>query len=100
MQTKEDDQGKFIFDPSQFLTASQIKSYFSRLARAQRPQGRQSQPINNDSFNDYDHEETEEAENEFDSISEDLYEQSIRSIAEDRFFTSQHTQNKSTTGRK
>jgi hypothetical protein len=97
MQKKEDDQGNFIFDPSQFLTVTQIKSYFSRLARAQRLRGSQSQSKNSKSSNDYDEEETEEAENEFDSMLSDLHEQSIRSIAEDRFFTSQKAQTKSST---
>ena len=34
MQNKEDDHGNSIFDPSQFLTTTQIKSDFSRLASA------------------------------------------------------------------
>jgi hypothetical protein len=97
MQKTEDDQSNFIFDPSEFLTTTQIKSYFSRLARAQRLRGSQSQSNNSKSFNDYDQEETEEVENEFDSILSDLDEQSIRSIAEDRFFTSRKTQSKSST---
>ena len=91
MQSKEDDQGNFIFDPSQFLTATQIKSYFFRLTltRAQRLRGRQSQSNTISNITDDDQEEAEEAENEFDSMLSDIQEQSMRSIAEDRFFASQ-----------
>jgi len=97
MQKKEDDRGNFIFDPSQFLSASQIKSYFSRLTRIQRLRGSQSQSNKTIIDNDYDQEETEEAENEFDSMLSDLDEQSIRSISEDRFLKLQKTQGKSST---
>jgi hypothetical protein len=97
MQKKEDDQGNFMFDPSEFLTTNQIKSYFSRLARTERLRGSQSQSNSSKSFNDYDEEETEDAENEFDSILSDLHEQSIRSVAEETFFASQKTQSKSST---
>lgn len=90
MQNKEDDQGNFVFDPSQFLTTTQIKSYFSRLTRAQRLRGSQSQSSTTNNITDEDQEEVEEAENEFDSVLSDLQEQSIRSIAEDRFYASQH----------
>ena len=88
MQRKEDDQGNFSFTPSQFLTTSQIKSYFSRLTRSRR---RNSQPQSSSSStlpNEHEEEEVEEAENEFDSIQSDIYDQSIRSIAEERFHQS------------
>jgi len=97
MQNKEDENGNFIFSPSQFLTTSQIKSYFSRLTRVQRLRGSQSQSYNtttNDGY-DRDQEETEETENDFDSMLADLHEQSIRSIAEERFEKSQKAQSKS-----
>ena len=96
MQNKEDDEGNFVFDPSQFLTTTQIKSYFSRLARVQRLRGSQSQSSNVNNITDENQEEIEDAENELDSMLSDLQEQSIRTIAEDRFFTSQKTQHKPT----
>ena len=89
MQNKEDENGNFIFDPSQFLTMSQIKSYFSRLTRKQRLHGSQSQPYSTTSSNDYDEEEIEEAEKDFDSMLAYTQEQSIRSTAQERFFKSQ-----------
>ena len=87
MQRKEDDQGNFVFTPSQFLTTSQIKSYFSRLTRSRR---RSSQPQSSSSTlsNEHEEEEVEEAENEFDSIQSDIYDQSIRSRADERFHDS------------
>jgi hypothetical protein len=100
MQNKEDENGNFIFSPSQFLTTSQIKSYFSRLTRVQRLRGSQSQSYNTTTNDGYDRdqeetEETEETENDFDSMLADLHEQSIRSIAEERFEKSQKAQSKS-----
>jgi hypothetical protein len=100
MQKKEDNQGNFIFDPSQFLTTAQIKSYFSRLTRNQRLRSDQSQSSNNTTSNDYDQEETEEADNEFDSIISDVHEKSIIAIAEDRFRRSQKSKGKSSNSSK
>ena len=45
---------QFIFDPSQFLTTTGIKSYFSRLACAQRLHGSQSQSSINNNSTDHD----------------------------------------------
>ncbi|CAF4146057.1 unnamed protein product [Rotaria sordida] len=42
METAKEN-GKFIFEPDQFLTASQIKSYFSRVTRKRRTVARDSQ---------------------------------------------------------
>lgn len=95
MQNKEDDSGNFVFSPGQFLTVSQIKSYFSRVTRAQRLRGSQSQSFNTTTSSGQDEEEADEYENEFDSMLTDLHEQSIRSIAEERFEKSQKSQNKS-----
>lgn len=93
MQKKEDNHGNFIFDPSQFLTTTQIKSYFSRLSRTQRIRGSQSQYSNN-AHEDED-EDLEEAENEFDSMVSNLQEEMVLSVAEDRFFALQKTQSRS-----
>ena len=57
MQSKEDDQGNFSFTPSQFLTTSQIKSYFSRLTRSRR---RNSQPQSSSSSSTLPNEHAEE----------------------------------------
>ncbi|CAF2871114.1 unnamed protein product, partial [Rotaria sp. Silwood2] len=92
MQNKQDENGTFIVDPSQFLTTSQIKSYFSRLAGAQRLHGSQSQSYSKEINNDYNEEETEEAEKDFDSILVELQEQSIRVMAKDRFNKLQKSQ--------
>jgi hypothetical protein len=89
MQNKEDENGDFMFDPSQFLTMSQIKSYFSRLTRKQRLHGSQSQSYSVATNNEYDEEEIEEAEKDFDSMLTDIQEQSIISIARQRFSKSQ-----------
>ena len=80
MQSKEDDQSNFIFDPSQFLTITQIKSYFSRLTRAQRLHGSQSQSNITSNITDDDQEEAEEAENEFDSMLSNIQEQSMLGV--------------------
>jgi len=95
MQNKEDDNGNFVFSPAQFLTVSQIKSYFSRLTRAQRLRGSQSQSYSTTTSSGQDQEEAEDCENDFDSMLTDLHEQSVRSIAEERFAKSQKSQNKS-----
>ena len=72
MQNKEYDQDNFIFGPSKFLTTTPIKSYFSRLARAQRLRGRQSQSSTNNNITDDDQEEIEKVENQFGSMISDL----------------------------
>lgn len=100
MQNKEDDNGNFIFSPAQFLTVSQIKSYFSRLTRAQRLRGSQSQSYNTSASSGQDQEEVEESENDFDSMLTNLHEESIRSIAKERFDKSHKSQNKSFTNSK
>lgn len=83
MQKKENDSGQFVFDPPQFLTSSQVKSYFSRLTRQQRLHGSQT-PLST-SIAVEDDEENQEAENEFDAVLSQLHDESIRSIAEDCF---------------
>ena len=85
MQSKEDDQGNFSFTPSQFLTTSQIKSYFSRLTRSRRRSNQPQSSSRSILTNEHQEEEVEEAENEFDSIQSNIYDQSIQSIAEERF---------------
>jgi hypothetical protein len=92
MQNKEDDRGNFVFNPSEFLSTTQIKSYFSRLARAQRQRGSQATISSKTDDDELDGEETEEIENEFDSISERLREDSIQSSAEQVFNESQRKQ--------
>ena len=89
MQNKEDARGNFAFTPAEFLTTTQIKSYFSRLTRAQRLRGSQATTSSKTDDVELDEEETEEIENEFDSISERLREDSIQSSAEQVFNESQ-----------
>lgn len=89
MQNKEDENGDFLFNPSQFLTMSQIKSYFSRLTRKQRLHDSQSQSSSVASNREDDEEEIEEAEKDFDAMLADIEEQSIRSKGRERFSKSQ-----------
>ena len=84
MQRKEDENGRFVFSPSQFLTTSQIKSYFSRSTHSRR-RSSQSQLVHDSALADDDELAAEGAENEFDAIQAEIYQESIRSIAEDRF---------------
>jgi hypothetical protein len=80
METKEEN-GQFIFEPHQFLTTTQIRSFFSRLTAARREQVNkiQSQPIPINQSEDED--AIAEEENEFESAISDDNEDTLRSIA-------------------
>lgn len=89
METKEEN-GQFVFEPYQFLTPTQIRSFFSRLTAARRKQAnkQQSQAV---SVNQDDDEDTvTEQENEFDSATADFNEDSLRSKALQTFRSIQH----------
>ena len=80
METKEEN-GQFVFEPDQFLTPTQIRSFFSRLTAARREQANrtQSQMV---ALNQNDDEDViAEQENEFDSAVTDFNEDSLRSQA-------------------
>ena len=80
METKEEN-GRFVFEPDQFLTPTQIRSFFSRLTATRRKQANksQSQVI---SVNQNDDEDViAEQENEFDSAMSDFNEDLLRSQA-------------------
>ena len=80
METKEEN-GRFVFEPDQFLTPTQIRSFFSRLTATRRKQANksQSQVI---SVNQNDDEDLiAEQENEFDSAMSDFNEDLLRSQA-------------------
>ena len=80
METKEEN-GRFVFEPDQFLTPTQIRSFFSRLTATRRKQANksQSQVI---SVNQNDDEYViVEQENEFDSAMSDFNEDLLRSQA-------------------
>ena len=80
METNEEN-GRFVFEPDQFLTPTQIRSFFSRLTATRRKQANksQSQVI---SVNQNDDEDVlEEQENEFDSAMSDFNEDLLRSQA-------------------
>jgi hypothetical protein len=91
MKTKEEN-GRFVFESDQFLTPTQIRSFFSRLTSARRQQGNrtQSQVV---SINQADDEDIIiEQENEFDSGMMNLNEDSLRSQASQILQTIQSTQ--------
>ena len=80
METKEEN-GRFVFEPDQFLTPTQIRSFFSRMTATRRKQANksQSQVI---SVNQNDDEDViAEQENEFDSAMSDFNEDLLRSQA-------------------
>ena len=80
METKEE-KGRFIFEPDQFLTPTQIRSFFSRADRysAKQANKSQSQVI---SVNQNDDEDAiAEQENEFDLAMADFNEDILRSQA-------------------
>ena len=80
METKEEN-GRFVFEPDQFLTLTQMRSFFSRLTATRRKQANksQSQVI---SVNQNDDEDAiAEQENEFDSAMSDFNEGLFRSQA-------------------
>ena len=80
MEVKED-SGRFVFDPDQFLTSTQIRSFFSRLAATRRDVANraETQVI---SVNQNEDEDTiAEQENEFNSAVADHDEDSLRSQA-------------------
>jgi hypothetical protein len=80
MEIKEDN-GRFVFEPDQFLTSTQIRSFFSRLTATRREIANrtQSQLV---SVNQNDDEDTiAEQENEFNSAVADHGEDSLRSQA-------------------
>ena len=80
METKEEN-GRFVFEPDQFLTPTQVRSFFSRLTATLRKQANksQSQVI---SVNQNDDEDViAEQENEFDSAMSHFNEDLLRSQA-------------------
>ena len=80
METKEEN-GRFVFEPDQFLTPTQIRSFFSRLTATRRKQANksQSQVI---SVNQNDDEDViAKQENKFDSSMSDFNEDLLRSQA-------------------
>ena len=80
METKEEN-GRFVFEPDQFLTPTQIRSFFSRLTATRRKQANksQSQVI---SVNQNDDEDViAEQENKFVSAMSDFNEDLLRSQA-------------------
>ena len=80
METKEEN-GRFIFEPDQFLTPTQIRRFFSRADRYSEKQANksQSQVI---SVNQNDNEGAiAEQENEFDLAMSDFNEDILRSQA-------------------
>jgi hypothetical protein len=80
METKEEN-GQFVFEPHQFLTPTQIRSFFSRLTAARREQANRNQsqtiPVNQGDDEDI----ITEQENEFESALSDYNEDSVRSQA-------------------
>jgi hypothetical protein len=80
METKEEN-GQFVFEPHQFLTPTQIRSFFSRLTATRREQvnKNQSQTIPVDQSDDED--VIAEQENEFESAVSDHNEDTLRSQA-------------------
>ena len=80
METKENN-GRFVFEPDQFLTATQIRSYFSRLTATRRDVGNRTKS-QLDAVNQNDDADTiAEQENEFDSAVADHDQDSLRSQA-------------------
>ena len=80
METKAEN-GRFVFEPDQFLTTTQIRRFFSRLTATRRKQANksQSQVI---SVNQNDDEDViAEQANEFDSAMSDFNEDLLRSQA-------------------
>lgn len=80
MEIKEDN-GRFVFEPDQFLTSTQIRSFFSRLAAARREVANraQTQVISGNQNDDEDI--IAEQENEFNSAVADHDEDLLRSQA-------------------
>ena len=80
METKEEN-GRFVFEPDQFLTPTQIRSFFSRLTATRRKQANKSQSQVISMNQDDDEDAIAEQENDFDSAMSDFNEDLLRSQA-------------------
>ena len=80
METKEEN-GQFVFEPDQFLTSSQVRSFFSRLTAARRQQANRTQSQVILANQDEDEDTIAEQENAFDSAVTNFNEDSLRSQA-------------------
>ena len=80
METKEEN-GRFVFEPDQFLTPTQIRSFFSRLTATRRKQANKSQSQVISANQNDDEDVIAEQENEFDSAMSDFNEDLLRSQA-------------------
>jgi hypothetical protein len=76
METKEEN-GRFLFEPDQFLTPTQISSFFSRLTAVRRKQANRTQSQVISVNQDDDEDAIAEQENEFDSAMADFNEDSL-----------------------
>lgn len=88
METKEEN-GRFVFEPDQFLTPTQIRSFFSRLTATRRKQANRTQSQVISVNQDEDEDAIAEQENEFNSAVTDFNEDSLRSQALQAFRTIQ-----------
>jgi len=80
MEIKEKN-GQFVFEPHQFLTPTQIRSFFSRLTAARREQANRNQSQTIQVNQDDDDDVIAEQENEFESGVSDFNEDFVRSQA-------------------
>jgi CBS domain containing-hemolysin-like protein len=80
MEIKEEN-GQFVFEPHQFLTPTQIRSFFSRLTAARREQTNRNQSQTILVNQDDDEDVIAEQENEFESSVSAFNEDSVRSQA-------------------
>ena len=80
METKEDN-GRFVFEPDQFLTPTQIRSFFSRLTATRRDVANKTQSQLMSVNQNDDEDVIAEQENEFNSAATDQDEDSLRSQA-------------------